>query len=280
MKKPTEYTLKTANTTLHYWAYHEQSLPIIIVVHGFRGTHHGLEYIVKLLPDYHVIIPDLPGFGTSSAYSDTQHTIESYADTMLTLIDHLKLKQPPILLGHSMGTVVCAEMLKQRPDVASKLVLINPVSEKPPIAQLFPGYLYHRVAGKYLPEKIGHAVLRNKLLFLLGSSVMTKTRDPELRKLIHWNHITYMKQFAHRRSLLEAFESANSTALDHYIEHITLPTLLIVGKQDTIAPVAGQRRVAKKLTDATLLEFDQVGHIIHYEKPTEAAAAVRAFLNQ
>lgn len=280
MTEPTEHNLQLSDTTLHYWAYHKPTLPVIVVVHGFRGTHHGLEYIVKLLPNYHVIIPDLPGFGASAAYKETPHTIESYATTVLALIDHLKLKKPPILLGHSMGTVICAEMLKQRPDTAARLVLINPVSEKPPIMQLFPGYLYHRVAGKYLPEKIGHAVLRNKLLFLLGSSVMTKTKDPELRKLIHWNHITYMKQFAHRRALLEAFESANSTALDHYIEHITLPTLMIVGKQDTIAPVAGQRKVSDKLPDATLIEFDHVGHIIHYEKPTEAAAAVTAFLNQ
>ncbi len=280
MTKPTEHTVSLKSGTLHYWTYNKPTLPVVIVAHGFRGTHHGLEYIIQHLPGYHVVTPDLPGFGASPAYENMPHTIESYAETILELIDSLDLQQPPILLGHSMGTVICAEMLKQRPSAASKLVLINPVSEKPPVAQLFPGYLYHRIAGKYLPEKIGHAVLRNKLLFLLGSSVMTKTKDPELRKLIHWNHITYMKQFAHRRSLLEAFESANSTALDHYIEHITLPTLMIVGKQDTIAPVAGQRRVSTKLPNATLVEFDQVGHIIHYEKPIEAAAAVTAFLNQ
>lgn len=269
--------MSQAYKNIRYWRYHNSKLPPIVVVHGFRGTHHGLEYIIKHLKDFHVIVPDLPGFGDSPAYDDKPHTIEQYAQSMNELVEHLELTSP-VILGHSMGTVVAAEMIRERPKRFKKAVMINPVSEKPPVAQLFPGYLYHRAAGKYLPEKLGAAILRNKLLFLLGSSVMTKTKDKELRKLIHWNHITYMKRFANRKSLLEAFESANATALDSYVDDLTLPTLMIVGKQDSIAPVKGQRRVAAKLKDATLIEFDNVGHIIHYERPIEAAAAIDDFL--
>lgn len=274
----TEHSATIDGTELYYWTYGTASKPPLLVVHGFRGTHHGLEYVIEhLTDDFHIIVPDLPGFGDSPAFIDQPHTIENYAALLDSLITHLKLKKVDVL-GHSMGTVVAAEMIKQQPDRFKKAVFINPVSKKPPVMQLFPGYLYHRVAGKYLPEKIGTAVLSNRHLFLLGSSVMTKTRDKKLRKLIHWNHITYMKRFAHRKALLEAFESANSTALDRYIDDLKLPVLMIAGKQDTIAPIKDTRDVAGKLVSAKLVELDKVGHIVHYEQPKVAAAAIVDFL--
>lgn len=276
--KSTEHQVVINGARTHFWTYGNPKNPPILVVHGFRGTHHGLEYVLEhMVDEYYMIVPDLPGFGDSPALIDTSHTIENYAALLDALIDQLKLTQVHVL-GHSMGTVVAAEMIKQQPQKFIKAVLINPVSKKPPVLQLFPGYLYHRIAGKYLPERLGTAVLSNKQLFLLGSAVMTKTKDKDLRKLIHWNHVTYMKRFAHRKALLEAFESANSTALDRYIEHLRLPTLMIAGKQDTIAPLKDTREVAGKLSNVTLVELDKVGHIVHYEQPKEAAVAIVEFL--
>lgn len=278
LMKSTAHDTQINGTTIHYWTYGNPTAAPVLVVHGFRGTHHGLEYVIdNLQGDHHVIVPDLPGFGDSPAFSDIEHTIANYALVLTDFLKKLGINKTYIL-GHSMGTVIAAEMIKQQPKRFTKAVLINPVAKKPPVLQLFPGYLYHRLAGKYLPEKLGTAVLSNKQLFLLGSAVMTKTKDKKLRKLIHWNHTTYMKRFAHRTSLLEAFESANSTALEHYVEHLNLPVLMIAGKQDTIAPVKDARNIAGQLKDVELVEFDRVGHIIHYERPKEAAAAIDAFL--
>lgn len=275
----TEHQAILGGARTHYWTYGNPKNPPILVVHGFRGTHHGLEYVLEHMVDkYYMVVPDLPGFGDSPAFIDQTHTIENYAVLLDSLTTYLKFKQVHVL-GHSMGTVVAAEMIKRQPQKFMKAILINPVSKKPPILQLFPGYLYHRVAGKYLPEKFGTAVLSNKQLFLLGSAVMTKTKDKQLRKLIHWNHVTYMKRFAHRKALLEAFESANSTALDRYVDYLTIPTLMIAGKQDTIAPLKDTRDVAGKLSNVRLVELDKVGHIVHYERPKEAAAAIVDFLN-
>lgn len=278
--KSTQHVVAIDGTDVHYWVYGDKSKPVMLVVHGFRGTHHGLEYVLEHLQnDFYIIVPDLPGFGDSPAFSSKKHTIEQYATALGLLMKKLRLSNVYVL-GHSMGTVIAAEMIKQQPALFKKAVFINPVSKKPPVLQLFPGYMYHRLAGKYLPERLGRAILSNKQLFLLGSSVMTKTKDKQLRKLIHWNHVTYMKRFAHRKALLEAFESANSTALDRYVDHLSLPTLMIAGKQDTIAPIKDTRDVAKRLTNTQLVELDKVGHIIHYEQPREAAAAISAFLSR
>lgn len=263
---------------IHYWTYHDDKRPVIFVIHGFRGTHHGLEKIIAELPEYRFIVPDLPGFGDTPAFPDRPHTIENYARAVEELIDSLKLTNL-IILGHSMGTIIAADIARHRPALVAKLLLINPVSETPPKLKLLPGYLYHYIAGKYTPERLGDKILRNKWLFLIGSATMTKTRDKALRKEIHWNHITYMKQFDSRKSLMEAFAASNSSSVGHYADAIMVPTLMIVGRNDDIAPLAGQQRVAARLTQATLVILDHVGHIIHYEQPREAAAAIRTFLS-
>ena len=55
-----------------YWSYEPvRATPetrTILVVHGFRGDHHGLLRVADQLPDMRLIMPDLPGFGRSAAF--------------------------------------------------------------------------------------------------------------------------------------------------------------------------------------------------------------------
>ncbi|HEY1155703.1 MAG TPA: alpha/beta hydrolase, partial [Arthrobacter sp.] len=50
----------------------------ILVVHGFRGDHHGLLRVADQLPDMRIIMPDLPGFGSSDAFAGDPHSVERY----------------------------------------------------------------------------------------------------------------------------------------------------------------------------------------------------------
>ena len=89
-----------------YYTYNDDSkLPVIIMIHGFRGTHHGLELIAKHLENFQVIVPDLPGFGESKPLSG-EHSIDNYVKWLYEFIDNLKLSEPPILLGHSFGSII------------------------------------------------------------------------------------------------------------------------------------------------------------------------------
>lgn len=266
-------------STTAYWVYGDQSKRPIVFLHGFRGTHHGLEKIINELPEYHFIVPDLPGFGDTPAFDNRSHTIEHYAEFVTDFIEQLHLKNP-ILAGHSMGTIIASYIAAHSPSLSDTLLLINPVAEKPSKLTLLPGYMYHDLGGKYLPKKMGEKLLRNKWLFLLGSATMTKTKDKALRKEIHWNHMTYMQLFSDRKSLMEAFEASNSVSISDHAEKITARTLIVAGQQDSIAPIQGQRRITKKIHDATLIELENVGHIVHYEKPAEAANAIRTFLRK
>ena len=279
----TEKTQTLPEGTIHYWTYNPTAKKTMLMIHGFRGTHHGLERIIGELGEYKIIVPDLPGFGASPAMKSATHNVENYAKLLLEFIDALKLKQP-ILFGHSMGSIIAADMVARRPGVTEKLVCVNPVASRPTqgigVIKIAPGIAYHYLAGKWLPEKIGMKILRNKQLFIIGSATMTKTKDKELRKWIHWNHVTYMKQFSDRKTLLEAYTSSSTATIRDYAERLDVPILLVAGKKDAIAPIKSQRSLVKQLPNATLIELDNVGHIVHYEKPTEAAAVIREFLSQ
>ena len=278
---PIETIAKLTHGDVHYWTYNTDKKPTILMIHGFRGTHHGLEKLIAELPDFRIIVPDMPGFGASAPMRGKIHDVANYSLMLADFIKDLKLKKP-IIFGHSMGTIIAAHMIAADPGLADRAVFVNPIATKPTqglgVIKIAPGIAYHHLAGRYLPERIGTAVLRNKLLFLIGSSTMTKTKDKELRKWIHWNHITYMKQFSDRKTLLEAYDSSSNTTIADYKDKLDLPILMIAGKKDAIAPIKGQRKLVQELKNATLVELENVGHIVHYEKPVEAASKIKEFL--
>lgn len=275
---PQHHTAKT----LEYWEYNPSGTPTVVVVHGYRGTHHGLERIIAHMPEVRFIVPDLPGFGQSQPFADKAHTIENYAATMAEFITDQKLTGS-VVLGHSMGSIVAAELAVSHPDCLTSLVLVNPIASHPLKGAsgliVRPSILYHWLGGKALPARAGRGLLDGKLFLLFGSVLMTKTRDRALRAIIHANHLTHMREYANPRALYEAYLGSLSGTVTDRAPHITVPTLLIAGERDDLAPPATQQKLLAALSDAQLVVIDHVGHLIHYEKPAEAAGAIAEFLS-
>jgi pimeloyl-ACP methyl ester carboxylesterase len=268
-------------STTRCWVYGPaEASATILAVHGFRGDHHGLEPIVAQLPDLRIISPDLPGFGESTPLGDGRHDIDGYRAWLTGLVDRLGLAGDFVLLGHSFGSIVAsAAMAGGLP--ASKLVLVNPIAApalagpRGVLTRL--AVLYYRL-GAVLPERLGFGLLRNRLIVRGMSVAMAKTRDAELRRWIHAEHDRYFSGFADRRTVLEAFRASVGADVSHFAADIRVPTLLVAADRDDITDVAAQHRLAERFPDAELVVLPDVGHLIHYEKPAEAAAAIRGFL--
>lgn len=253
----------------------------IIAVHGFRGDHHGLEPILERLAGRHVIAPDLPGFGASDAFSDRPHDIDGYARWLGEFTRAVAPGSAVTLLGHSFGSIVVAAAVAQHQAEASAAVLVNPIGApalKGPKAIGTGAAVFYYWLARALPERAGNALLRNPAIVRTMSVMMATTRDPELRRWIHAQHDAYFSSFADRSSLLEAFRTSVSHDVSEYAAGLELPVLLVAAAQDQITPVAAERRLAESLPDGTLEVIDEVGHLIHYEKPAEAAALIEVFL--
>jgi 3-oxoadipate enol-lactonase len=57
-----------------------------------------------------------------------------------------------------------------------------------------------------------------------------------------------------------------------------LPTLVIVGEDDTLTPPDGARRMATAIPGARLVVVPGAAHVPPVEQPTETTAAIRDFL--
>lgn len=254
--------------------------PTIILIHGFRGTHHGLMQIAKKLKDYQIIIPDLPGFGRGAKLKN--YDLESYTKWLERFIAARKFEKPPILLGHSFGSIICASYASRHPKNIAKLVLVNPIGspalEGPNRVMTKLAVLYYTIGTK-LPARMAHGWLSLKPIVRIMSITMAKTRDHGLRTYIHHQHDHYFSRFHSAQSVLEAFQTSINHNVRDFAANIPTDTLLIAGALDDITPLSDQYILAKKFPKAKLKVIDGVGHLTHYETPDEVAAYVQAFTN-
>ena len=255
----------------------------ILAVHGFRGTHHGLLRVVDALPAARVIMPDLPGFGASGVLPAGEHSIAGYGEWLGALADALGLGPDTVLLGHSFGSIVVSHFLAAHPGRFTRLVLVNPISapalEGPQAVLSRLAEFYYWGAAK-LPASVGAALLRSRAVVRLMSEAMAKTRDPRLRSFIHAQHREHFSEFATRESLLESFRASISHHAAEVAELLDLPVLLIAGERDEVAALPDVRRLHSRLPDSRLTVIPGVGHLIHYETPSPAAAAIAEFIQE
>ncbi|XTR52580.1 alpha/beta fold hydrolase [Pseudarthrobacter sp. So.54] len=272
-------------TRAAYWIYEPVRVTpetqTILVVHGFRGDHHGLLRVADQLAEMRLIMPDLPGFGSSAAFPDSGHSVERYVQFLAEFMAALHLGPDTVLLGHSFGSIVASHFVAAHPGTVSELILINPIAapalegSKGLMTKL--AVLYYEAAAR-LPRRLGQGLLRSQLIVRIMSEAMAKTKDKNLRRFVHAQHSAYFSAFADRKSLLEAFKASVGSNVAEVASGLTLPVLLIAGEKDEIAALPDQHILLGLLPDAALTVIPDVGHLIHYETPEPAAAAIRRFL--
>jgi pimeloyl-ACP methyl ester carboxylesterase len=272
-------------TSVAYWTYEPVRVTpetrTILVVHGFRGDHHGLLRVADQLPEMRLIMPDLPGFGSSAAFAAADHSVESYGRFISDFMAALGLGADTVLLGHSFGSIVASHYVAAHPGAVSELILVNPIAapalEGPKALMTKLAVLYYEAAAR-LPRGLGQGLLRSQLIVRVMSETMAKTKDKQLRRFVHAQHSAYFSAFADRESLLEAFKASVGGNVAEVARRLTLPVLLIAGEKDEIATLPDQHTLLALLPDAHLDVIPGVGHLIHYETPEPAAGFIRRFL--
>jgi len=99
-----------------------------------------------------------------------------------------------------------------------------------------------------------------------------------LRRWIHDQHDRYFSAFGDRDAVLEAFRASVGNDVSEVAADIHVPTLLVAAERDDVTPLEAQRRLVTLFPDATLEVIPEVGHLIHYETPGDAAARILRFL--
>jgi pimeloyl-ACP methyl ester carboxylesterase len=279
--------IEVFGSATRYWRYPANKgsdyffeTPTLIMIHGFRGNHRGLEAIAGALPDFELIIPDLPGFGESSPLSEG-HTVAAYAAWLSEFLRLLNLESKAHLLGHSFGSIVVSHAVAKGLPVKT-LTLENPVSAP---ALKGPKVIATRVANGFyeaterMPLAAGERALKSWPMVRGMSILMAKTKNRELRAWIHRQHDENFNDFVSRRTVLEAFKASTSECVGQWVEQFAVPTLFIIGDKDDITSPKQQREAFSRLrVPGRLVEHDGVGHLTHYEIPHDVAQDIRLFI--
>lgn len=250
----------------------------LLMIHGFRGDHHGLMAIAGSLPEFNVLIPDLPGYGKSVPLK-AAHTIENYAAWLCNYSAKLTSEFGPIhLVAHSFGTQILVEALSMGLP-AESVTLLNPISEsakdsRMPAKRI--ASLAYTFATKLGP--LGSALLRNWLAVQLMSTSLALTKDKTLRRAIHAQHHRYFSNYRSDAVIVDGFRSASA----HAITPTSIPagSLLVAGEKDLVAPLEGQLKLVASRHDLRLEVLSDAGHLVHYEQPGEVARLIAENVRQ
>ena len=251
----------------------------LVMIHGYRGNHRGLQAIAAGLNKYRVIIPDLPGFGESEPLKTT-HSIQAYSDWLYKFLGVLQLTDKAHLMGHSFGSLVVGFYSTRHTPISVSLV--NPVSspalegQRAALTNLTK--LYYSLASA-LPNALGQWLLRSKLAVMVMSVVMAKTKQRTLRRWIHRQHLSNFSDFASVEVATEGYEASISMDLSKLAGLISSPVLVVAATLDDITDIESQRRVSELYPNSTYREIPGVGHLVHYEAPDQAARFITEFLD-
>jgi pimeloyl-ACP methyl ester carboxylesterase len=115
---------------------------------------------------------------------------------------------------------------------------------------------------------------------MVMSTVMAKTKDRNLRSWIHKQHLSNFSDFASVRVATEGYDASISSNLSVMAPSITTRVQIVAAELDDITAIEVQREVVKLYPRAKLVEIKNVGHLVHYEAPEQAASFISAFIEE
>jgi len=96
-------TLNVEGLEIFYREAGPRDAPTVLLLHGFPWSSHMFRNLIPMLADkYHVVAPDFPGYGESSAPSvnDFDYSFERLATVTEKFTEKLNLSSCAIPLGH------------------------------------------------------------------------------------------------------------------------------------------------------------------------------------
>lgn len=219
--------------------------------------------IAALQGRYRLIVPDLRGFGASEV-REGPALMEHFAADLLALCDQLKIERFA-LCGLSMGGYISFAILRAAAERVRALVLAD-TKAGADSAEAQAG----REANARLAESQGAAALADKMIpSLLAPATGAKLRA-ELRTIIEANPPQGLA--AALRGMAARPDSFATLAM------ISVPTLVVVGSEDSLTPPAEARAIQEAVAGSRLVEIAGAGHLASLEQPALFNAALEAFL--
>ena len=241
----------------------------LVLIHGYPfNSSLWADQIPELSNGYRVIAPDLRGFGESDA-SQEPSTMNSLAADVAQLMDHLEIPRATIG-GLSMGGYVALAFYKQFAARVRALVLADTRAH----ADTEEGKQTRaQQAEKALSEGMG-GIADAMLPKLLTPETVSK--HPEIVKRVR-DMMLKTKPEGAAAALRGMAERDDQTEL---LPRISVPTLILVGAEDAITPVADSEKMHQAIAGSSLVVLDHAGHVSNIERAKQFNDALLHFLSR
>jgi len=259
-------TLRASQTPI---AYADRGAgPGLVLLHAFPLDSSMWRHQVAALADRcRVIAPDLPGFGGSAVSAGL--TLDSAADVVAELLDHLGVNERVVVGGLSMGGYAALAFARLYPQRVRALVLADTKADPDDETARA-----NRDKAIQLATDQGPAAVIEQMLPKLLAPVTRDTKPDVVR----WVKETASRQRA--EGLVVALKALRDRPdARPGLSHISFPTLVVVGEHDAATPPDRARELAGGIPNARLVTIPDAGHLSNLEDPVAFTNAVREFLD-
>jgi len=246
----------------------------ILFLHGITESRRYFSRSVAALADrFEIVIPDLPGFGLSPKPS-IRYSIDLFRDSVRTFVEHHGLDQRPIhIVGHSLGTLIALEYAVAHPEHVRRLALLN-----------LPRHLSRAEAQQIFFEGspsyrklVRQRSLRASLVQLRRSGIAMSLR---YARHFPWESLVDSRQF----TFLSLTSTLENCLLNYRVDTALarmpqIPTLLIHGERDQVAPLANVRDLPRIYPWMSLVAIAGSGHHMLHTHRRQVLEAIRGFLS-
>ncbi|MBN2438203.1 MAG: alpha/beta hydrolase [Deltaproteobacteria bacterium] len=239
----------------------------IVLLHGFGSSKDAWTAFAKYMKGYHLLIPDLPGFGESSQVPADRYDIESQVGRIDRLVEALKLDKFH-MAGNSMGGAYTATYGAKYPGKIITLALMDTA-----------GALSRNKSEFVMQWEKGNNLLLsgNTEDFDALMALIFVKRPPipaSLKKIMIEDWIARAE---FNRKIWNDWQP-HLFSLAPVLLLIQAPVLIIWGDQDKIVDMGGVAFLEKNLRKYRTVIMKETGHCPMMEKPEETAKVYRSFL--
>ena len=245
----------------------------VLLLHGFASDKEDWNDFAGHLVrgGYHVVAPDLPGFGQNERHPDRKYDVSTQAKRIRAFVKALDLT-PIHLVGSCLGGSIAAVYAYGAAVDVLSLTLMEPLGVKAPQEAKLDQWLaqYRNPLLVATP-----AAYENLLAFLY----VDPPEVPEVLKNHRAEQISshrdfYMKMWGQLRGGKQA------DIVDMILPEIKKKTLVVQGSESQVLHPSGSEMMVRRMPDATGAMVEGCGHYPAVERPEETARPVLEFLGQ
>jgi pimeloyl-ACP methyl ester carboxylesterase len=248
--------------------------PALVLLHGLFTSHRSFEDVIDpLSARFHVIAPDLPGFGESEKPSPSRYAygVEAHAEAVADLIAAFGVGRAAVL-GHAMGGAVALTLAADHRELVQRLILEDALAHGFPMSLKARLALIPVLGGFAFKQLYGRAIFRS----FFGEEMYAPGAAPPLER-IDWHYDIFNTPAARESAYAVMRATLDTRAVVARLPRVAAPTLVVWGRDDRIYPVQAAHRLVREIRGAKL-EIMEAGHVPHEERPREFLDVLREFL--